>query len=111
MKPNDHVLTSKGKLGKIILPGSINYADKKYIPASVEIGNRVFQIWPENLTVVSHITIKVMEGEITLTAQSAVNLIKVLLRNKLQFEIVGSTYSKTDISELEKQLFSYEIEL
>ena len=105
MKPNDYVLTSKSKLGKIILPGSVNYADKKYIPASVEIGNQVFQIWPKNLQVVSHVTVKVMEGEIVLTAESAVNLIKVLLRNKLPFEVTNGTYSKVDISDLEKELF------
>lgn len=108
MKPDDYVLTSKGKLGKIVLPGSVDYTEKRFTPASVLIGNQVYQIWPENLNIVTHVTISVMEGEVTLTAASAVKLIKVLLRNKLSFEIVNSTYSNYDISELEKQLFSWD---
>ena len=105
MKPDDFVLTSKGKLGQVVLPGVKDPQNNYYEPASVAFGKKVYDIWPENLQVVSHVTVKVMEGEIVLTAESAVNLIKVLLRNKLPFEVTNGTYSKVDISDLEKELF------
>ncbi len=111
MKPEDYVLTSKGKLGQIVLPGINDPQNNYYEPASVAFGKKVYEIWPENLQIISHVTIKVLEGEIVLTAQSAANLIKVLLRNRLPFEIIGGTYSRLVISDLEKELFGYETTL
>ncbi len=103
MNPDDYVLSTKGKLGRIILPGSKE--GNTYKPASVIFNKKVYQIWPENLTVVTHIDIAVMGGTITLTAEKASDLIKVLLRNKIQFKIESSTYIPKDMSEFEKTLF------
>ena len=106
MKPDDYVITSKNKLGKVLLPGYIDIHNKEFRPASVQLNHRVYEIWPENLTVVSYIDLSIMGGEITLTAEAASKLIKVLLRNNIPFEMSGSALEQHhDVSELEKQLF------
>ncbi len=105
MNANDYVLTTKGKLGQIVLPGTKNLQTNHYEPASIIFNKKVYQIWPENLTVVSHIDIEVMGGTITLTAEKGSDLIKVLLRNKIPFKIESSTYIPKDMSEFEKTLF------
>ncbi len=105
MKPDDYVLTSKGKLGQVILTGQKDLETNMFTPAAVIFNKKVYQIWPENLTVVTHIDIEVMGGTITLTAAKASDLIKVLLRNKIPFKIESSAYIPKDMTEFEKTLF------
>ncbi len=88
-KADDYVLTSKGKLGKVLLPGYMNHQEREYRPASVQLNTKVYQIWEENLELVELVAIKVM-GETTpvvLKARTAFNLIQILLRNRISVKI------------------------
>jgi len=88
-RPDEYVVTSKGKLGKIILPGYIDHETKQFSPASVVLNTKVYQIWQENLTSVDLVALNVMNDDSTiiLKAETAFNLIKVLLRNRIKVEI------------------------
>lgn len=88
-KVDNYVVTNKGKLGKIILPGSIDHEQKIYKPVSVQLNTKVYQIWQENLIPVEYVALEIMgDSSITiLKAHTAFNLIKVLLKNRIRIKI------------------------
>jgi len=88
-KPNDYVITNQGKLGKIILPGHIDHEARSFAPASVQLNTKVYQIWQNNLFPVDLVALNVMNDDSTviLKAETAFNLVKVLLRNRIKVRI------------------------
>ncbi len=86
---NQYVLTTKGKLGKVVLPGYNNYEDRQFKPASVVLNTKVYQIWEENLVPISFVALNLMNDSslIILKAETAFNLIRVLLRNRIKVKI------------------------
>jgi len=98
LKPDSYVITTKGKLGKVILPGLVNHETKEYKPAAVQLNTKVYEIWPENVTPVEFVDLVVMnEGNLILTAEKAFNLIKTLLRNNISVKIDIEATKQTNI--------------
>ncbi len=107
MKPNDYVITTKNKLGILLLPGVRDPVNKNYKPASVQLNNRVYEIWSENLRPVTHIDLQIMEGRIILTAEKAFKLIQTLLKNRISVEIMEAwNEPQINMDQLQKELFN-----